>query len=95
MHRVERANRFHGEWAANAIEDRIRHGDQIAAAREYLHGSDRGSLLGDAEASGRPGTNDRPGGFGERQRRGHTPAGRAQSGHRPRVTFQQGGDQGA
>lgn len=95
MHRIKRANRFHGKGPADTREHGVGDGDDVATTFEYSQPSDRSALLGGTQTSADAGADDRPCSFHERQRGRHVPSFRAQRLQGRRVAFQQCGKEGA
>ena len=89
MQRIERANRFDGKRAASASEDRVGHGNQVAATLKSTERLDRRSFLLGRQPCRRPRTQNRSGDFGDCQRGRDLTSSRADRLQRVRVTFQQ------
>lgn len=70
MHRVERANGFYREGAADSRENRVSDADEVATAREHLEPTCRGAFISLTQAPGGASAEDGASSFGKRQRGG-------------------------
>ncbi len=95
VHGIERPNRLHGKGPAHAREDWVRDGNHEASPLEAPQCPNRRSLLAVREPFGRPCAQNRPGGFGKRERRSDLRPASADRLQSACLTLQQRGDQRA